>query len=127
MPDCSRFSLELRGKQRLYMWFMKQDWPPDPNWYKFDWDAVVCFDHRYKEFLLKSSLRRRLRSSLTHVISRARRQKKGAYVPGLPMDKKIVSPMAPIPPFSYGPFSRNGETIQKLSSALSPSCTPYTT
>jgi hypothetical protein len=25
--------------------------PDDPLFYQFDWDAVVCFDHRFKEFL----------------------------------------------------------------------------
>jgi len=24
---------------------------PDPSFYQFDWDRIVCFDHRYEEFL----------------------------------------------------------------------------
>lgn len=28
--------------------------PTDPYFYKFDWDAVVCFDERYKLFLKKN-------------------------------------------------------------------------
>ena len=28
--------------------------PEDPLYYKFDWDAIVCFDQRYKDFLVKS-------------------------------------------------------------------------
>jgi glycosyltransferase involved in cell wall biosynthesis len=28
--------------------------PQSPYWYKFDWDAIVCFDVRYKEFLVKT-------------------------------------------------------------------------
>ena len=28
--------------------------PEDPLYHKFDWDAVVCFDQRYKDFLVKS-------------------------------------------------------------------------
>lgn len=28
--------------------------PSDPSWYKFDWDAIVCFDKRFKEFLVKA-------------------------------------------------------------------------
>ncbi len=28
--------------------------PEDPLYYKFDWDAVVCFDQRYKDYLVKS-------------------------------------------------------------------------
>ena len=27
--------------------------PEDPLYYKFDWDAVVCFDQRYKDYLVK--------------------------------------------------------------------------
>jgi glycosyltransferase involved in cell wall biosynthesis len=26
----------------------------DPSFYQFDWDAIVCFDHRYKKFLKKA-------------------------------------------------------------------------
>ena len=28
--------------------------PEDPLYYKFDWDAIVCFDQRYKEYLSES-------------------------------------------------------------------------
>ena len=28
--------------------------PEDPLYYKFDWDAIVCFDRRYKDYLVKS-------------------------------------------------------------------------
>jgi len=28
--------------------------PEDPLYYKFDWDAIVCFDQRYKDYLIKS-------------------------------------------------------------------------
>ena len=28
--------------------------PDDPLYYQFDWDAIVCFDHRYKDNLIKS-------------------------------------------------------------------------
>jgi hypothetical protein len=28
--------------------------PEDPLYYKFDWDAIVCFDQRYKDYLVKS-------------------------------------------------------------------------
>ncbi len=28
--------------------------PQDPLFYKFDWDAIVCFDQRYKDYLAKS-------------------------------------------------------------------------
>ena len=28
--------------------------PEDPLYYKLDWDAIVCFDQRYKDYLVKS-------------------------------------------------------------------------
>jgi len=28
--------------------------PEDPLYYQFDWDAIVCFDQRYKDYLVKS-------------------------------------------------------------------------
>ena len=28
--------------------------PEDPLYHKFDWDAIVCFDRRYKDYLVKS-------------------------------------------------------------------------
>ncbi len=28
--------------------------PEDPLYYQFDWDAIVCFDQRYREYLVKS-------------------------------------------------------------------------
>jgi len=28
--------------------------PEDPLYYKFDWDGIVCFDQRYKDYLVKS-------------------------------------------------------------------------
>ena len=27
--------------------------PDDPLYYQFDWDAIVCFDHRYRDYLAK--------------------------------------------------------------------------
>ena len=32
--------------------------PEDPLYYKFDWDAIVCFDQRYKDYLVKFDLGR---------------------------------------------------------------------
>lgn len=28
--------------------------PEDPLYYRFDWDAIVCFDYRYRDFLVQS-------------------------------------------------------------------------
>jgi len=69
--------------------------PEDPLYYKFDWDAIVCFDQRYKDYLVKSFPPERI-----HMIpypchplelgDRGEARKKL----GLPLDKKIV--------FSFG-------------------------
>jgi glycosyltransferase involved in cell wall biosynthesis len=69
--------------------------PEDPLYYKFDWDAIVCFDQRYKDYLVKSFPPERI-----HMIpypchpldvgDKGEARKKL----GLPLDKKIV--------FSFG-------------------------
>ena len=69
--------------------------PEDPLYYKFDWDTIVCFDQRYKDYLVKSFPAEKI-----HMISypyhplelgdkREAREKLG-----LPLDQKIV--------FSFG-------------------------
>ncbi len=69
--------------------------PEDPLYYKFDWDAIVCFDQRYKDYLVKSFSAERI-----HMIPYPYRQielgdKEDARKKlELPLDKKIV--------FSFG-------------------------
>ena len=69
--------------------------PEDPLYYKFDWDAIVCFDQRYKDYLVKSFPAERI-----HMIPYPYRQLEiGDKVAArkkleLPLDKKIV--------FSFG-------------------------
>ena len=69
--------------------------PEDPLYYKFDWDAIVCFDQRYKDYLVKSFPAERI-----HIIPYPYRQielgDKGDAKKRLefPLDKKIV--------FSFG-------------------------
>jgi len=69
--------------------------PNDPNWYKFDWDAIVCFDERYKGFLAKAFPAEKIAiipfpcHPPTHGGKKAARK-----LLGLPLDKKIV--------FAYG-------------------------
>ena len=38
-----RYSLISKGKQRLFLLF--------PSFFQFEWDAIICFDERYKDFL----------------------------------------------------------------------------
>jgi hypothetical protein len=69
--------------------------PEDPLYYKFDWDGIVCFDQRYKDYLVKS-----FPPETIHMIpypchpldvgDKGEARKKL----GLPLDKKIV--------FSFG-------------------------
>lgn len=71
----------------------------DPSFYQFEWDALVCFDERYREFLAKAYDPDRI-----HIIpypchpllkggKEAKRQKLG-----LPTDKKII--------YCFGPAAK---------------------
>jgi len=69
--------------------------PEDPLYYKFDWDAIVCFDQRYKDYLVRSFPAERI-----HIVPYPYRQlelgDKGDAKEKLafPFDRKIV--------FSFG-------------------------
>ncbi|MBI4723299.1 MAG: hypothetical protein HY769_09970 [Candidatus Stahlbacteria bacterium] len=70
----------------------------NPSFYQFDWDVIVCFDNRYRDFLIKA-----YEPSRVHIIpypccpwqpgnKQAARSKLG-----LPQDKKII--------YGFGPAS----------------------
>lgn len=69
--------------------------PDDPLFYKFDWDAVVCFDQRYKNYLVRSFPSERI-----HMISypyhplKLGDKREARNRLGLPQNEKIV--------FSFG-------------------------
>jgi len=69
--------------------------PEDPLYYKFDWDAIVCFDQRYKDYLVKSFPAERI-----HMISypyhplKLGDKKIARKKLGLPLEEKII--------FSFG-------------------------
>jgi len=69
--------------------------PDDPLYYQFDWDAIVCFDQRYKDYLVKSFPAERI-----HMISypyhplKLGDKKVARRKLGLPLEEKIV--------FSFG-------------------------
>lgn len=69
--------------------------PEDPLYYKFDWDAIVCFDQRYKDYLIQS-----FPADIIHMIPypyhplQLGDQGEARKKLGLPLDKKIV--------FSFG-------------------------
>ncbi len=69
--------------------------PEDPFYYKFDWDAVVCFDQRYRNYLIKSFPPEKIHMIPYPCKSLALGDKKEARKSiGLHLDEKIV--------FSFG-------------------------
>ena len=69
--------------------------PEDPLYHKFDWDAIVCFDQRYKDYLVKSFPAERIRMIPYpyHPLEPGDKEKARRML-GLPLDQKIV--------FSFG-------------------------
>jgi len=64
---------------------------PDPSFYQFDWDRIVCFDYRYEEFLRRYYLKDKLCLIPFPCLPLRRGDKKAARIKlGLPQDKKIV-------------------------------------
>ena len=63
----------------------------DPSFYQFDWDAIVCFDERYKKFLARVYDQEKI-----HIIPypcyplRSGDKKEKRKKLGLPLDKKII-------------------------------------
>lgn len=69
--------------------------PEDPLYYKFDWDAVVCFDQRYKDYLIEFFPAERIHTiSYPYHPFKPGDKKEARKKLGLPMDKKII--------FSFG-------------------------
>ena len=54
MPELLEIFPQIKRKAKTVLVVHETGLPQDPNWYKFDWDAIVCFDSRYKEFLVKA-------------------------------------------------------------------------
>ena len=69
--------------------------PEDPLYYKFDWDAIVCFDQRYKDYLVRSFPAERIHmiSYPYHPLKLGDKHEARNRL-GLPQDVKIV--------FSFG-------------------------
>lgn len=63
----------------------------DPSFYQFDWDRIVCFDHRYEEFLGKYHPPERIRTIPfpCHPLKRGD-QREARMRLGLPRDRRIV-------------------------------------
>ena len=69
--------------------------PEDPLYHKFDWDAIVCFDQRYKDYLVKSFPAEKIHmiSYPYHPLELGDKRKAREKLV-LPLDEKIV--------FSFG-------------------------
>jgi len=69
--------------------------PEDPLYHKFDWDATVCFDQRYKDYLVKSFPADRIHMIPYpyHDLQLGDKEKARKKL-GLPLDERIV--------FSFG-------------------------
>jgi len=53
MEDLLKIYPIIRNKSKTVFIVHEGKPPKDPTFYKFEWDAVVCFDERYKRFLEK--------------------------------------------------------------------------
>lgn len=86
----------------------------DPSFWKFDWDAIVCFDKRYKKFLVKAYDKDKI-----HIIPypchewKKGNKNKSRKKLNLPTDKKII--------FLFGPAAKHTvkliPSINKIASA----------
>ena len=64
---------------------------PDPSFYQFDWDRIVCFDHRYEEFLWKYHPQEIICTIPfpCYPLRRGKQQEARAKL-GLPQERKII-------------------------------------
>ena len=95
MPELLSIFPQIKKKAKTVHVVHETGLPEDHNWYKFDWDSIVCFDERYKEFLGKAFPREKIAIIPFPCHPPAHGDKRAARrLLGLPLDKKIV--------FAYG-------------------------
>jgi hypothetical protein len=95
LPELLNIFPQIKKKAKTIHIVHETGLPKDPNWYKFDWDAVVCFDERYKEFLVKAVPEEKIAVIPFPCHPPMHGDKEEARKSlGLPLDKKIV--------FAYG-------------------------
>lgn len=72
----------------------------DPSFYQFEWDAIVCFDERYKKFLMKAYDKNKICMIPypSHPLKYGDKKEKRKKL-SLPFNKKII--------FSLGPASKH--------------------
>jgi hypothetical protein len=95
MPELLSIFPQIKKKAKTVHVVHETGLPKDSNWYKFDWDSVVCFDERYKEFLIKAFPEEKITTIPfpCHPLERGDKDKARKLL-GLSLDKKIV--------FAYG-------------------------
>jgi len=95
MPELLEIFPKIKRKAKTVHVVHETGLPNDPNWYKFDWDVILCFDQRYKEFLVKAFPEEKIAIIPFPCHPPTQGDKKEARkLLGLPLDKKIV--------FAYG-------------------------
>ncbi len=86
---------QIRKKAKTVLVVHETGLPSDPNWYKFEWDAIVCFDERYKKFMSKAFPEEKIAIIPYPCYPSLHGDKREARLNlGLPLDKKIA--------FAYG-------------------------
>lgn len=82
---------QIKKKARTLMVVHEGKLPQDPDFYKFDWDRIVCFDERYKRFLIKAFPEDKIKivPYPCHPVKHGDKVKSRKML-GLPLDKKII-------------------------------------
>lgn len=95
MPELLSIFPQIKKKAKTVLVVHEVGLPKNPNWYKFDWDAIVCFDARYREFMAKAFPREKIAIIPYPCHPPRQGDKTQARIQlGLPLDKRIV--------FAYG-------------------------
>ena len=95
MPEMLGIFPQIRRKAKTVLIVHETGLPPDPNWYKFEWDTIVCFDQRYKAFMSQAYPEEKIAVIPYPCHPPLHGDKKQARITlGLPLDNKIV--------FAYG-------------------------
>jgi len=95
MPELLSIFPQIKEKAKTVHVVHETGLPKDLNWYKFDWDSIVCFDERYKEFVGKVFPKEKIAIIPFPCHPPAHGDKVAARkLLSLPLDRKIV--------FAYG-------------------------
>jgi len=107
---------EIKKKAKTVYVVHERRLPANPLFYEFDWDAIVCFDQRYREQWLK-----RFNENKIHIISYPtghlqKGDKERARIElDLPLDKRIVLSLDWAPELHIFPII---PTLQKLNESF---------